>query len=206
MFIILLQGVWVTVQISLIAIFLGLCFGTILGALNNDNIKLVIITPIIQIYVSVIRGTPIFVQLLIVYFARPNALHVNISPFIAGIITLSLNSTAYLAETVRAGINSVPLEQWESTYILGYSQIKTLRYIILPQAIKKILPAITNELIALIKESSILMIIGVQELTKTSREIVARELNPMKIYFFTAALYFIITFTLSQLTKYLYRG
>lgn len=197
----LLKGAVVTIEISLISIVLGFIFGTIFGVLNSNKVKIIIITQIVKIYVSIIRGTPIFVQLLIIYFALPKILNVSISPFVAGIITLSLNSTAYLSEAIRAGINSVIQGQWDAAYTLGYSKLQSLRYIILPQAIQKILPAITNELIALIKESSILMVIGVPELTKCSKEIVAIELNPMETYFAAAGLYFIITFILSKLTK-----
>ncbi len=201
----LLKGAFVTVEISLIAIILGLLLGIVFGILNSNRLKIWGLTHVIKTYVSLARGTPIFVQLLIVYFALPKALDVDISPFMAGVITLSFNSTAYLSEAIRAGINAIAPDQWEAAHFLGYSRLQSLRFIILPQALQNVLPSITNELIALIKESSILMVIGVPELTKTSKEIVARELNPMEIYLAAAALYFAITFSLSQLTKILER-
>jgi len=201
----LLKGAVITIEISLIAILLGFISGTVLGVLSSNKIRITGLTLLIQTYVSIIRGTPIFVQLLIIYFALPKALGINISSFMAGVITLSLNSTAYLSEAIRAGINAIAPGQWEAAYVLGYSKLQSLRYIVLPQALQNILPAITNELISLIKESSILMVIGVPEITKSSKEIVARELNPMEIYLTAAVLYFVITFALSQLTKGLER-
>ncbi len=203
--ILLLKGTLITIKISLLSIIIGMILGILCGLLNNNKVKIFIITYIIKIYIALIRGTPISIQLLIIYFTIPHMTHVSISPIMAGILTLSLNSTAYLSEIIRSGINSINNQQWYTAKILGYSKIQNICYIIFPQAIYKILPSITNELTALIKESSILMIIGVPELTHISKNIVARELNPMEIYIYTAILYFITTYIVTHITKILER-
>jgi ABC-type amino acid transport system permease subunit len=130
---------------------------------------------------------------LIVYYALPELIGISFSPFIAGILALGLNSTAYISEIVRGGINAIPEGQWEAAYVVGLNPWQTLRGIILPQMIRMTLPSLTNELTALIKETSILMMIGVAELTKISKDIVSRELDPMTIYLTAAVLYLAMT-------------
>lgn len=198
----LCKGALMTILISIIGIFCGFIFGTIFGMLDCDRLRSKIITPFLRTYVAIFRGTPLFVQLLIVYFALPDVLGIELSPITAGIITLGLNSTAYLAEVVRSGINAIDLGQWDASYILGYSRAQTFRFIILPQAIRNVMPAITNEFSTLIKESSILMIIGVPELVKVSKDIVARSLKPMEIYLMTAFLYLVMTYIVAYCTKF----
>ena len=108
----LLKGAWITVEISALSIFIGIIGGAIVGTLNCDRLRLPVVGPIISILVNIIRGTPIFVQLLIVYFALPETIGLDLSPFAAGVLTLGVNSTAYISEIIRAGINSVPVGQW----------------------------------------------------------------------------------------------
>lgn len=201
----LLQGAWLTVEISAWSILIGIIGGAIIGTLNCDRFRLPILGVVISVFVNIIRGTPIFVQLLIVYFALPETMGLDLSPFAAGVLTLGVNSTAYMSETIRGGINAVADGQWEASYVLGYTRLQTLRSVIFPQAIKSVLPAITNEFINLIKDSSILMVIGVPELIKTSKDMVARELQPMEIYLLAALLYLIMTTILSQITMILER-
>lgn len=198
---VLLKGSLMTIQISLLGIFFGFLLGATLGVFDCDRLRKPIVTQLIRAYVGLFRGTPLFVQLLIVYFAIPDALGIELSPISAGVITLSVNSSAYLAEVVRAGINSISLGQWDAAYTLGYSKAKTFRYIILPQAIKNVLPALTNEFATLIKESSILMVIGVPELIKVSKDIVARNLRPMEIYLMVAFFYLIMTMLVAMVAK-----
>ncbi len=198
----LLKACGITLGVSLVGIFCGLLFGTLFGALDCEKISFKLLRPFLRFYIAIFRGTPLFVQLLIIYFALPDALGIQLSPISAGIITLGLNSTAYLAEIVRAGINSIDNGQWNACYILGYSPISSLRFIILPQALRNVLPAITNELSTLIKESSILMVIGVPELVKVSKDIVARNLKPLEIYLLTAIFYLLMTYLLAYCTKF----
>lgn len=199
----LLRGALMTVWISAIGIICGFMFGAFFGILDCNKLRSRYLSPFLRFYVTVFRGTPLFVQLLIVYFALPDVLHIELSPITAGIITLGLNSTAYLAEVIRAGINAIDSGQWDASYILGYSRFSTFRFVIMPQAIRNVLPAITNEFATLIKESSILMFIGVAELTKVSKDIVARNLKPMEIYLMAAVLYLIMTYAVAYCAKFL---
>lgn len=193
----LMQGAWMTLQIAAAALFLGVFGGVGMGILNCQRHRLPFISPLIHGFVSVIRGTPLFVQVLIFYFGLPQMFKIDLDPFTAGILALGCNSSAYVSEIVRCGIDSVPIGQWEASAVLGYSRAQTLWHVILPQMLRNVLPALTNEMTALIKETSILMVIGVSELTKTGRDIVARELDPMTIYLLVAGIYFCMTTTVS---------
>lgn len=193
----LFQGALVTMQIALFSIAVGLCGGTVLGVLNCRKFRCGYTAILIGGFVSIIRGTPLFIQILIVYYALPEILPISLSPFTAGVIALGINSTAYISEIVRGGIDSIPSGQWEAAYVIGLKPWKTLKRVILPQMFQITLPSVTNELTTLVKETSILMIIGVAELTKVSRDIVARELAPMTIYLAAALLYLAMTTCLS---------
>jgi His/Glu/Gln/Arg/opine family amino acid ABC transporter permease subunit len=201
----LAQGALMTLQISVAGVAIGLCLGTALGVLNSNKLQLKALSGMINFYVMILRGTPLFVQLLFIYFAIPEALGIELSPVAAGILTLGLNSGAYLSETIRGGINAVPEGQWEAAFMLGYSTRQTLQHIILPQALRGSLPSITNELVTLVKDSSIMMVIGVPELIKAGRDIVARELNPIEVYALVALFYLLMTTALGLIGKGLER-
>lgn len=198
---IMLKGAYVTLEVSLIGIAGGIVGGLLFGLFSSHKFKLPLISSFIKVYVILVRGTPLFLQLLIIYFVLPEIIHLPISPLMAGIIALSANSTAYIAEIIRGGINTISQGQWDSSFCLGYSKLQTAIYIILPQTIKNVLPALINEFVTLIKESSILMILGVMELTKVSKELVAKELKPFEIYLMAALIYLLMTSSLSLLTK-----
>jgi polar amino acid transport system permease protein len=198
----LLQGALSTIKITLAALAIGVAGGLGLGILNCKKCRLPMVGSLIEGFILVIRGTPLFVQVLIFYFALPEALGIDLSPFTAGVAALGLNSTAYMAEIVRCGIDSIPQGQWEAAHMLGYGRVLTLQSVILPQMIRNVLPALTNEMTTLIKESSILMVIGVAELTKVGREIVARQLDPLPVYLTVAAIYFALTTMVSLCAKH----
>jgi His/Glu/Gln/Arg/opine family amino acid ABC transporter permease subunit len=197
----LLKGASVTIQIALAAIAFGLCGGVLIGVLNCRKLHSSIVSFFLSGFVWVIRGTPLFVQVLIVYYALPEILGITLSPFTAGVIALGLNSMAYISEIVRGGIDSISDGQWEAAYVLGLKPWQILKEVILPQMFRITLPGLTNELTALIKETSILMVIGVAELTKASKDIVARELDPMTIYLAAAVLYLAMTTGISLLAR-----
>jgi His/Glu/Gln/Arg/opine family amino acid ABC transporter permease subunit len=200
----LLQGTLTTLQIAFASIALSFCGGVVIGVLNCCKMGNSFSKSILNSFVWIIRGTPLFVQVLIVYYALPEAIGISFSPFTAGVIALGINSMAYISEIVRGGINAIPEGQWEAAYVIGLSPWKTLKGIILPQMLRMSLPSLINELTSLIKETSILMVIGVAELTKVSKDIVARELDPITIYLAAAALYLIMTASVSlfaQLTQ-----
>jgi arginine/lysine/histidine transport system permease protein len=196
----LLKGVAATVQISLVSIAVGLLGGIGIGILNCQKMQVPFLKSVLSSFVWLIRGTPLFVQVLIIYYALPELIGITFSPFTAGVIALGINSAAYISVIVRAGIDAVPNGQWEAAFVLGLSKWQTLKGIVLAQMFRTSLPGLTNELTALIKETSILMVIGVSELTKVSKEIVARELDPMTIYLAAALLYLIMTSAVSLMT------
>jgi len=175
------------------------------GVMNCRKVELAVLKPLFNAFVWVVRGTPLFVQVLIIYYALPELLGSTLPPFSAGVIALGINSTAYISEIVRAGINAIADGQWEAAFVLGLNRWKTLKGIILPQMLRISLPGLTNEITALIKETSILMVIGVAELTKISKDIVARELDPMTIYLAAAMLYLMMTSLLSFFTHKMQR-
>lgn len=202
----LLKGVVTTLQISCVSIGIGLVGGVGVGILNCRKMQVFFLKAVFNGFVWIIRGTPLFIQVLIIYYALPELLGITLSPFTAGVIGLGINSTAYISEIVRAGIDAVADGQWEAAFVLGLNRWKTLKGIILPQMFRISLPGLTNELTALIKETSILMVIGVAELTKVSKDIVTRELDPMTIYLAAAALYLVMTSAVSCFTHKIQRS
>ncbi len=199
----LLQGTLATIQLAIVSIAIGFCGGLCVGVLNSSKMRTSYTVYVLNVFVWVIRGTPLFVQVLIIYYALPELIGISLSPFIAGVIALGVNSMAYISEIVRGGINAISEGQWEAAYVIGLTPCQTLRGIILPQMLRITLPSLTNELMSLIKETSILMVIGVSELTKVSRDIVARELDPMTIYLAAAVLYLVMTSSVSLLAKFM---
>lgn len=198
---VLLRGCGYTLFVSGISILWGSLLGFIIGTLTSRYFPNRIVRWVGNAYVAVIRGTPLFIQILIFYFGIPSIIHLNLTPLTAGIIALSINSSAYLAENIRGGINALSIGQWESAKVLGYKRIQIFYYIIYPQVLRNIMPSLTNELIALIKESSILMVVGIPELTKVSKDIVSRELNPMEMYSICAGLYLFMTSCVSCISR-----
>lgn len=198
----LIQGALATIQIALVSIVIGLCGGIVIGVFNCKKMQNRISSLIFNGFVWIVRGTPLFVQVLIIYYALPEVLGISLSPFLAGVIALGMNSTAYISEIVRGGINAIPEGQWEAAYVIGLKPVQVFQGIILPQMFRIVLPGITNELTALIKETSILMVIGVVELTKISKDIVARELDPMTIFLAVAFIYLIMTTSVSMLAQW----
>ncbi len=193
----LLYGTLTTLEIALVSIIIGLCGGIVVGVLNCQKLSIKPLSLILDQFVWIIRGTPLFIQVLIAYYALPEILHISLSPFAAGVIALGINSTAYISEIVRGGIDSISNGQWEASYVIGLKKSATLKKVILPQMLKMTLPSLTNELVTLVKETSILMVIGVAELTKVSKDIVAKELDPITIYLAAALIYLILTTLLS---------
>ena len=198
----LLKGALTTLHMTAVAASIGFVGGLSLGILNCQEQRTPFLGSLIRLFVAAIRGTPLFVQVLIFYFALPQTLGIDLSPFAAGVLALGINSSAYVSEIIRAGINGISIGQWEACSVLGYTRFQSLHYIILPQMLRHSLPALTNEMTSLIKETSILMVIGVSELTKVGRDIVARELDPMPVYLSVAGIYLIMTTALSLCTHY----
>ena len=196
----ILTGLKNTLIISLFAVIIGFLLGPIIALINDSNEKngyFKILSTLGRWYVNVIRGTPMLLQLMIIYYVIFKS--VDISPVLVGIIAFGLNSSAYVSEIIKSGINSVDTLQYESALSLGFNYSKTMIYVILPQAIKNILPALGNELVTLIKETSVAGYIGIVDLTKASDIIASNTYNYFFPLIITAIIYFILTTTLTKL-------
>ncbi|QJW45588.1 amino acid ABC transporter permease [bacterium BFN5] len=199
----LLMGAGVTIQISALSVSFGLLIGMFVGIARLSKVWPVKL--LAGIYVDFIRGTPLLVQIFIIYFALPMIVGTRIDPFIAAITACSINSGAYVAEIFRAGIQSIDKGQMEAGRSLGMTWAQTMRYIILPQAFKRIIPPLGNEFIAMLKDSSLVSVIGFEELTRRGQLIIARTYGSFEIWLTVAFIYLIMTLTISRLVDYLER-
>ena len=186
---VLLKGLGLSLQIFAIASLLSLVLGSVMGSVTCRRLRCRWISCAIEGITFILRAVPVYVQLLIAYFVLPDLLGLELEAFTAAIIALSLCSAAYTAQIVRGGLNALPNEQWEAAHTLGYSVIDSLRFIIFPQLLKNILPALTGEFDALLKSTAILASIGLLELTRMGMNIVSREMDPLPIYLAVAGLY-----------------
>ena len=202
------DGIKWTILISLISVLLGVVFGALLTFMKRSNFTIFKINPLKLLataYIEIIRGTPMLLQIMIVYYAFDELLGINMEPLPAGIIAVSLNSAAYVSEIIRAGIDAVDKGQYEAARSLGMSKFMTMKLIIMPQAISNILPAIGNEFVTVIKESSMASVIGVGEIMYNARVITGRTYRSFEPLIVAAAFYFVITFTLGRLMSYIER-
>ncbi|HGW6123657.1 TPA: ABC transporter permease subunit [Staphylococcus aureus] len=192
-----LKGIKITILISLIGVALGSILGTFVALMKLSKIK--IISWIASIYIEILRGTPMLVQVFIVFFGITAALGLDISALVCGTIALVINSSAYIAEIIRAGINAVDKGQMEAARSLGLNYRQTMKSVIMPQAIKNILPALGNEFVTLIKESSIVSTIGVGEIMFNAQVVQGISFDPFTPLIVAAALYFVLTFVLTRI-------
>ncbi|HCY0306558.1 TPA: ABC transporter permease subunit [Staphylococcus aureus] len=192
-----LKGIKITILISLIGVALGSILGAFVALMKLSKIK--IISWIASIYIEILRGTPILVQVFIVFFGITAALGLDISALVCGTIALVINSSAYIAEIIRAGINAVDKGQMEAARSLGLNYRQTMKSVIMPQAIKNILPALGNEFVTLIKESSIVSTIGVGEIMFNAQVVQGISFDPFTPLIVAAALYFVLTFVLTRI-------
>ncbi|ALS38676.1 polar amino acid transport system substrate-binding protein [Enterococcus rotai] len=197
----LLNGLWMTIQLTLISFILALIVGVLFGLFSASPSKTLRV--ISTIYVDIIRGIPLMVLAFFIYFGLPGILGFNIPVFLAGIITLTLNASAYISEIVRGGINAVPVGQMEASRSLGLSYNRTMQKIILPQAIKIMIPSFVNQFVISLKDTTILSAIGLIELLQTGKIIVARNLQSTMVYFVIAMMYLILITALTKLAKVL---
>jgi len=208
---ILMQGLWLTLKVSIIAIIFGILIGLFAGIArisSNPALKWSAIT-----YIEFIRGSPLLVQIFIWYFVLGTLINNilaqkgigQIPPLWFGVAALACFAGAYVAEMVRAGIQSIHFGQIEAANSLGMTYIQSMRYIILPQALRRILPPLAGQFISLIKDSSLLGLIAIRELTKATREVITTSLQPFELWFVCAILYLVLTFSLSMFVQYLER-
>ena len=189
------EGAKITVFLSICTVLLGICLGIFLALMRLSNSKL--LSFIATSYIEFVRGTPVLLQIFIVFYGLPK-LGITLPDFAAGVLALTINSGAYVAEIIRSGIQAVNKGQTEAARSLGMSQKMTMIYVILPQAFKNILPALGNEFITVIKESSIVSIIGIQDLMYNADTVRGNIYKPFEPLIFAALIYFVLTFTLSK--------
>jgi polar amino acid transport system permease protein len=200
---ILLQGLQVTLYIFVIAIILGFLIGLVVALFRLAPIK--ILNWIAKVYVDAIRGTPFIVQLFFIYFGV-NSLHlISLNSTVAGIITVAINAGAYFAEIIRAGIQSIDKGQTEAARSIGFTGAQTMRYVVLPQAFRRMLPTITNQSIISLKDTSLLSVIGIADLTQQGQIQASATFEAFKIWLAVGVIYFIIIYLLTILANFVER-
>ena len=197
----LLKGLWRTILLTLISFALAIVIGVIFGLFSVAPIRA--LRTIASIYVDIIRGIPMMVLAFFIFFGLPGIVGFTIPDFLAGVITLTLNASAYIAEIVRGGINAVPVGQMEASRSLGLSYNRTMQKIILPQAIRIMIPSFVNQFVISLKDTTIISAIGVVELLQTGKIIVARTTQSTYVYLIIAIMYLILITALTKLAKVL---
>lgn len=196
----LLKGALITLEISILSLILGLIFGLVAALCKLAR------NPLLRwpaaFYVWLIRSTPLLVQLFIIYFGFPQ-MGIDLGPFLSGVLGLALNVGAYNAETIRGGIISVPNGQTEASRSLGMSGGLAMRRIILPQALRIIIPPLGNNFVILIKDTSLVSTITLVELTLTAQRFIGSTYKPFEMYVMAAALYAVMTSAASLLLNWL---
>lgn len=199
----LLAGAGITIEITALSVGFGMAIGVIVSLIRLSGIKPLRILG--NIYVDFLRGTPLLVQIFLVYFALPALIHHRVDAFVAAIAACSINSGAYVAEVFRGGIESIDKGQMEAGRSLGMTWWQTMRYIILPQAFKRIIPPLGNEFIAMLKDSSLVSVIGFEELTRRGQLIIARTYASFEIWLTVAVLYLTMTLAVARFVGLLER-
>lgn len=195
-----IKGLKNTILISLIGVILGSILGAFIALLKLTKLKT--LSWLASTYIEFLRGAPMLVQAFIVFFSTTAALGLDVSALICGTIVLVINSSAYIAEIIRAGINAVGKGQTKAARSLGLNYSQTMKAVVMPQAVKNILPALGNEFVTLIKESSIVSTIGVGEIMFNAQVVQGISFDPFTPLLIAAILYFILTFALSLLMSY----
>lgn len=189
----ILNGLWVTLKISFFAAILTFFIGIIVAFMKLSSLSF--LRSIATVYITVVRGTPLLVQIFLFYFIVANIF--ELERFVAGVLSLGIFFGAYMAEILRGAIQSIDKGQLEAAKSLGITNFQAMRYIILPQAFKRALPTLVGEMIALIKDSSLVSVISITDLTKVGKEIVANTFSPFETWIVVALLYLCITSVLS---------
>lgn len=209
---VLLKGAVVTLLLAIVGTFVGCLIGLVVGIIqtipldeNDSAVKkaaVKILQRLLDAYVEIFRGTPMIVQAMVVYYGAMSMFDIDMSPMFAGFFVVSINTGAYMAETVRGGIESVDNGQKEAAVAIGMDHFQIMRYVILPQALRNVMPQLGNNLIINIKDTSVLNVISVTELYFTSKSAAGVYYKYFEIFFITCVIYFIMTFTASRLLRW----
>lgn len=197
------QAVLLTLEFTLLSTVVGFLWGIVLSLIKISNIKPLVMFA--QFYTSIFRGTPLLVQLMLIYYATPQLFNYQITALQAGVLTFGLNSAAYISESIRGGILSVDKGQWEAAMSLGVPKHKLLMDIVFPQAFKNTLPSLVNESIALLKDSSMVSIIGVADTMRWASLIQAKTFRAFEAFIVAAVVYYVLVMALTTLGRYLER-
>ncbi|HVY17351.1 MAG TPA: amino acid ABC transporter permease [Rhodopila sp.] len=190
----MLQGTLVTLEVSACAMVLACFTGLIMGLISVSTLR--IPKAIIKAYVYFVRGTPALVQIFLVYFALPR-IGFELSSFWSGVVALAFNSAGFIAEIMRAGLQSIDPGQTEAALSIGMTERQSIQFVLLPQSLRRVTPPLTNELITLVKSSSLLSVISITELTRSAQLIIAEKFVPFELYAALAVYYLVIISLLS---------
>jgi polar amino acid transport system permease protein len=196
----LLRGTLVTLQIAALGSFIGIFFGTVVGIGQTNKNRF--ISWCAHGYAFLLRGTPMLIQIFILVYVFPQ-IGITIPKFWAAILAIGLNSSAYVSFIIKSGIQSVQRGTIEAARVLGFSRAQTMRFIILPQAVRVVLPALGNEFVTLIKDSSLASLVGVVELTQEGRIIISRTYDALSMYCVIALMYLVLTTAVSLIIAYI---
>jgi polar amino acid transport system permease protein len=195
----MLQGTVVTLEISLLAMALATLVGVVFGLISASDLG--VLKAVIRAYVYFVRGTPALVQIFLIYFALPR-IGLELTSFWSGVVALAFNSAGFIAEIVRAGLQSIDAGQTEAALSIGMTNRQSILFILLPQSFRRITPPLTNEVITLVKSSSLLSVISVTELTRSAQVIIAAKFVPFELYAELAVFYLVIISLLSWFSEF----
>ncbi|KUZ05923.1 ABC transporter permease [Burkholderia diffusa] len=193
---VMVKGALLTLKFAVASMALGLVVGLVVAIMRIGSNRLA--SGFAQGYVSLMRGTPLLVQMFVVYYGLPD-LGITLDPTTAGIFTLTLNAGAYLSESMRGAILGIGRGQWAAAHSLGLTHVQTLRYIVCPQALRLAVPSLGNTLISLIKDTSLVSVITVTELLRSTQEVIAATFQPLPLYLAAAAIYWVLSTLLTRL-------
>ena len=195
----MLKGAVVTLEISVCALALATLVGLVFGLISASELTL--LKAIIRAYVYFVRGTPALVQIFLVYFALPK-IGLELSPFASGVVALAFNSAGFISEIVRAGLQSIDHGQTEAALSIGMTNRQSIMFILLPQSLRRITPPLTNEIITLVKSSSLLSVISISELTRSAQVIIAERFVPFELFAELAVFYLVMISVLSWFSEF----
>ncbi|NHV29780.1 amino acid ABC transporter permease [Burkholderia sp. D-99] len=193
---VMVKGAMLTLKFAVASMALGLVVGLVIAIMRIGSNRPA--AALAQGYVSLMRGTPLLVQMFVVYYGLPD-LGITLDPTTAGIFTLTLNAGAYLSESMRGAILGIGRGQWAAAHSLGLTHVQTLRYIVCPQALRLAVPSLGNTLISLIKDTSLVSVITVTELLRSTQEVIAATFQPLPLYLAAAAIYWVLSTLLTRL-------
>ena len=196
----LLKGLGLTLELSAVSLAIAMVLGLLASLMGMSKIK--VLQAINRVYVAIIRCTPLLVQAFFIYFGVTGALNIKMSAFTAGVIALSLNAGGYLSEIFRGGIQAVDPGQTEAARSLGLTQAQTLRRVVIPQAIRICLPSVVNQWCITIKDTSIICVIGLAELTRMGQQIIARTYQSFEVWIMVGILYFVVIYLITVIMRY----